>query len=99
MARLVHRIFALLVVGPILLWLGAAAVVLTLGNLFGCEINEGYANPCLVAGTDWGDTAYSLGLFAAWGPLFLAPVVTGAAMLWGLFAGIRALLCRRADRP
>jgi len=98
MARLVHRLFALLVLGPILLWLGAVASVLTLGNLFGCDINEGSAAPCIVAGTDLGETAYTLGIFAAWGPLFLAPVVMGAAMLWALFAAVRAILRRRADR-
>lgn len=99
MARLIHLFFALLVIGPILIWLGAAAGALTLANAFGCTIHEGFANPCLVAGTDWGEAAYTLGLLAAWGPLIFAPVVMGAAMLWALFAAVRALLRRRTDRP
>jgi len=98
MARLIHLVFALLVIGPILIWLGAAAGVLTLANGFGCTIHEGFATPCLIAGTDWGEAAYTLGLLAAWGPLIFAPVVIGSAALWGLFALVRAFLRRRAHR-
>lgn len=96
MARLIHLVFALLVIGPILLWLGAVGVTLTLAHAFDCTIHEGFANPCRIAGADWGEAAYTLGVFAAWGPLLLAPVVIGAAALWALFALLRVLLRRRA---
>jgi len=96
MARLLHILFALLVFGPVALWLAAFAATLVLANRFDCAISEGAVRPCIVAGADWGEAAYTLAMFAAWGPLMLAPMVIGAAALWMLFMLLRAVLRRRA---
>ncbi|MGY9049755.1 hypothetical protein P775_20945 [Puniceibacterium antarcticum] len=84
-----NRVFAALVFGPILLWILCIAAVMILSGPFGCTIHEGFANPCLVWGTDQSENAYTFGMLGAWGPLFFGPLVMGVAMLWGIFALIR----------
>ncbi|KAA2312112.1 hypothetical protein DL237_14075 [Pseudooceanicola sediminis] len=61
----------------------ALAVVRFLAST-GCRIDEAAAHPCVILGRDLAELAYSMGFFAAWGPLFLFPVSVGIAMLWGL---------------
>lgn len=80
--RVVHRLFALALGAPLLLWLACIELVLVLAGPYGCTIHEGFENPCEVAGMDLGGTAYAAGMIAAWGPLLLAPVMAGTAILW-----------------
>ncbi|MEO3478498.1 hypothetical protein AAFO90_12560 [Phaeobacter sp. CAU 1743] len=94
--RNAHRILALLTLGPILLWALAFGAVLFLSAVLGCSINEGFAAPCLLLGRDISDTAYALGLFAAWGPLVFAPFVMGAGLSWAILALIGALRKRKS---
>lgn len=82
MPRWVHKVFAVLTMGPVALWLISIAVTLSLGKFGGCVIHEGFANPCVLAGRDWGETAYAVGVFAAWGPLIFAPYVVVAGFGW-----------------
>ncbi|CUH86476.1 hypothetical protein PH5382_00388 [Phaeobacter sp. CECT 5382] len=93
---MINRIFLLFTLGPVLLWLLCIAVVLFLGNVIGCTIHEGFANPCNLLGMDLADTAYSMGVFAAWGPLLFGPVVVGAGILWILVALIRSIRKRKS---
>ncbi|UWQ27533.1 hypothetical protein K3555_13435 [Leisingera sp. M527] len=93
--RLIRRILAILALGPIALWLLCIAFVMLLGFGFGCEINEGFANPCVVLGRDLSETAYSMGILAAWGPLIFGPVSMGAGFLWAIAVAID----RHRSRP
>lgn len=93
---MINRLLAILTIGPLLLWILSITVVLFLGNVMGCTIHEGFANPCTIAGLDLSDFAYSLGIFAAWGPLLFGPVVLGAGFLWGAVALIRAIRKRKS---
>lgn len=95
MARFTHISFASLTFGPILFWLFAIAVVLSLSGLADCRIDEAGAYPCHVMGIDVGNMAANLGLFAAWGPLIFGPFVVGAGILWALVAIVRRLLHRK----
>ena len=92
---MISRLLAALTFGPMLLWLVSIGAVLFLGSVMGCTIHEGYANPCMVVGFDLGNMASSMGIFAAWGPLFFGPVVLGAGFLWFLMALIRQLRKRK----
>lgn len=85
-----HRAFAIATVAPIGLWglCVAGVAVLSLGA--GCAIDEGSAHPCMVLGQDLGRTAYTLGVFAAWGPLLAGPVSVGMALVWGAATLARA---------
>ncbi|WP_264212981.1 hypothetical protein [Leisingera thetidis] len=93
--RLIRRILAILALGPIALWLLCIAFVMLLGVGFDCTIHEGFSNPCVVLGRDLGDTAYTMGVFAAWGPLIFGPVSLGAGFLWAIAVAID----RRRSRP
>ncbi len=97
MNRWINRFFALMTFGPILLWLGAIVIVMVLGGVYGCQINEASVNPCDVHGREIGETAALLGFFAAWGPLIMGPVIAVSALAWGVLA-IIAYLRRRARR-
>ncbi|WP_240453878.1 hypothetical protein [Chachezhania antarctica] len=96
MGRWLTTLLAILTLAPVALWLGAVAATLYLGQVQGCTIHEGYANPCPFLGRDIADTAYALGMFAAWGPLFLMPVVAPAGLLWLVVGIIRTIRRRRA---
>ncbi|WP_323782721.1 hypothetical protein [Leisingera sp.] len=86
--RLIRRILAIVALAPIALWLLCIACVMLLGFGFGCDINEGFATPCVVLGRDLSETAYSLGLFAAWGPLMFGPASLGGGFLWAVAVAI-----------
>ena len=55
--------------GPILVLLLASGIA----DLYGCELNEGYANPCIVLGTDIGDLLYAAAVLP-WLSFFTIPV-------------------------
>lgn len=78
-----NRIALVLVLTPLALWITAMVVTLALGGL-GCEIDEGAAHACRLAGLDLSDFAYSTGVFAAWGGLLMLPFSGGFALLWGV---------------
>ena len=89
-----NRLLALALGLPVLAWIVCLAGTIALANLAGCEIHEGFANPCTVAGIDLADAAYTMGVLAAWGPLFMMPWLVGAAALWIGWATLRFILRR-----
>ncbi|WP_246149726.1 hypothetical protein [Tritonibacter litoralis] len=89
-----YRLFVVLTLAPIGVWLLTVVGVIILGAGFNCTIHEGFANPCMVLGRDIGETAYGLGVFAAWGPLFVLPISLGMAILWGAFTLVARLWAR-----
>ncbi|WDR07365.1 hypothetical protein PSQ90_08085 [Devosia rhodophyticola] len=60
-----------------------ASVLLTyvVADANGCVVNEASANGCLVAGTDWGGTLYTMGVMG-WFGLITLPLGAGAAIVW-----------------
>ncbi|WP_244520729.1 hypothetical protein [Aliiruegeria lutimaris] len=58
-------------------------------------IQEGFANPCQVAGVEIGVLAYSMGVFAAWGLLMVLPFSLGSGLLWAIVALVAHLIRRR----
>lgn len=60
----------------------------------GCRLDEGSAHPCLIAGTDYGGTLYTLGVL---GWLMLASLPLGgiAVLAWAVVLGIHLLARRR----
>ncbi len=85
-------------------WIGAALVVVGLlpvalaflaggiASAAGCVLHEGFANPCMIGGTDWGETLYTL-FVMGWLALVTLPAAgLGLALLLG--AGIVAAIRR-----
>lgn len=62
--------------GPLLVSLLARAFA----NINGCALHEGFANPCVVIGLDWGETLYAMGTL---GWLTLASLPVAFVMLVG----------------
>lgn len=89
--RRTNRIFAFLMAAPILIWLLSLIAMFLLGYVFGCKVNEGYVQTCKVFGIELGESIYSFGIFAAWGPLMFGPIVVGTGLLWALVALIATI--------
>lgn len=77
--RWISGIAALVCALPLLSLLFAG----TMASLAGCELHEGFVNPCLILGADWGGLLYGMGVM---GWLFLAtgPVMIFILGLWAL---------------
>ena len=63
---------------PVALPLAAFAVA----QVGGCELNEGSASACMVAGVDVGELLYSA-LVLGWLALATLPMAFGLALVWG----------------
>lgn len=75
-------VYITLIGGIVLCLLPLASVVLASGfaSLNGCELHEGYVNPCVVFGIDRGDTLYSAALFG-WFMMFTLPIAVILVLL------------------
>ena len=82
----VHRIFAILTFGPIVMWLLALASVMYLGFIAGCRIDEGNIHPCTHLGLELGRLANTLGFFASWGVILFGAFSMIAGFVWGVTA-------------
>lgn len=59
----------------------------------GCTLHEGFANPCVINGTDYGETLYTMGVMG-WLMLATLPVAAGLILLW-IVVEIAAFIRRR----
>jgi TRAP-type C4-dicarboxylate transport system permease small subunit len=64
----------------------------------GCELHEGFANPCVVGGRDYGETLYSLGLLG-WLALVTLPIGLVLAGLYVVIVMVVWALRRRKAQP
>lgn len=91
-----RRTFVVLA-GLCLLPLVAVIVSAALAGLFGCELNEGVTNVCIVAGFDAG--GFLSGLFVAgWLALITLPLLMCIIALWALVEWGSWWHKRRRDR-
>jgi ABC-type Fe3+ transport system permease subunit len=56
----------------------SAVIASVLANANGCVVDEGSIHPCLIAGSDWGENLYTLGVL---GWLMLVTLPVGAIAL------------------
>lgn len=47
----------------------------------GCTLHEGFANPCVINGIDYGETLYTMGVMG-WLMLATLPIAAGLLLLW-----------------
>ncbi len=52
-----------------------------IANAAGCAVDEGSSHPCIIAGTDWGETLYTM-FVLGWFMLFTIPLGAMASMAW-----------------
>ena len=81
---LIHGSIILFIVligfGPLLLTFGAVAFA----NLNDCVLHEGFPNPCVVFGVDWGDMLYTFGVMG-WITLASLPV---AVIMFAIYLSV-----------
>lgn len=78
-------------VAPMLSMLVAAAIA----NYNGCTLHEGFANPCVVAGRDIGETLYNMAMMA-WLMLFTLPLAALVVLAWIVAEIVHVVRRRRA---
>ncbi|MEP2716544.1 hypothetical protein [Pseudophaeobacter sp.] len=93
---MINRLFAILTLGPLALWIFSLLALLGLNHGLGCGFDAAYSTPCSLAGIDLAGTNYGTGVFVVWAPFLLGPIVLVAGVLWGLVALIRKLRKRKS---
>ena len=78
---------------PLLLAMGAS----TVADWYGCTVNEGMSNPCIVGGVDYGDTFYTF-FVLGWLGLVTIPLGLIAALVWTAIFAITRARARAVDR-
>jgi hypothetical protein len=86
---LVLGAMAFLGMSPLLLAMLAGAFA----QANGCTLHEGYVNPCVVGGRDWGPLLYNLGV-GFWWVFFTGPLGMLAMGLYGLAVLVRRFAVR-----
>jgi hypothetical protein len=66
----------------------------TIAEANGCTLHEGFVNPCLVNGTDMGETLYAMGVMG-WFMLATIPLGAMALVAWLVILVIHLIARRR----
>jgi len=72
----------------LLLWAAPLLTALAAGGLatwLGCELNEGSSHPCILFGSDIGETLYTLGVLG-WLSIIGIPFAAIALVIWAIIA-------------
>ena len=75
------------------------AIAGTIADTNGCTLHEGFVNPCVINGKDWGQDLYTMGMMG-WFTIATLPIAAGAAAIYLLIVVIIAIVRwtrRRSD--
>jgi len=72
-----YLIVAFIAISPILVAVFAGSIA----ESHGCKLDEGSVHPCIIAGTDWGDTLYTMGVMG-WFSLLSMPLGFVLFIIW-----------------
>ena len=67
------------------------AIAGTIADTNGCTLHEGFVNPCIINGKDWGQDLYMMGMIG-WFTIATLPVAVGVAAIYLLVVVILALV-------
>jgi hypothetical protein len=67
-----------------------------IANANGCVVDEGSVHPCLIAGSDWGETLYTLGVLG-WLMLVTLPVGSVALLVLAVVLLVHRTTWRHRD--
>ncbi len=84
---MVRKLIYILLIGGIALSLTPVLALLWATNFaerHGCDLHEGFVNPCVVNGSDWGETLYTAAM-SGWLLMFTIPVSVLLLLLLILF--------------
>lgn len=77
-------IHTLVVIGILVLGVSPfipVAIAGTMAERNGCTLHEGFVNPCVINGEDWGETLYSMGMMG-WIGIATIPLAIGVAGIY-----------------
>lgn len=90
------RLFRILTALAILACLSpmiSVAIAGYIASSHGCTLHEGFPNPCVINGTDYGETLYTMGVLG-WLMLATMPIAAGLLLLW-IVVEVAAFIHRR----
>jgi hypothetical protein len=96
------KIIIYFIIGLVILIIGLSPIICTasagfIANVYGCTLHEGFKNPCIINGTDYGDTLYTMGMMG-WLAIGTLPITAGLLLIWllvGLFLILRSRLAKK----
>lgn len=90
-----------LLLAAILLFATAPLISVAIAGMIaeanGCTLHEGFVNPCIVGGVDWGSTLYALGVMG-WFMLATIPIGAIALAAWLVAAVVLLVIGYRRRR-
>lgn len=92
------KIFRFVILLGILICLApliSTAVAGWIASSHGCTLHEGFVNPCVINGTDYGQMLYQMGVMG-WLMLATIPIAAGLIALWIIAEIVRLVHKRRA---
>lgn len=75
----------------------SVAIAGAVAEAHGCTLHEGFKNPCLINGVDYGDTLYTMGVLG-WFMLATLPIGAFACLIWAVILIVH-LVSRRRRQP
>lgn len=90
----IHAAVVLLILAAALSPLIATAIAGIIAEANGCELHEGFANPCVINGVDRGEDLYAAGMLG-WFAIATIPIGVVAAAVYLLVVAIVAWVRRR----
>ena len=73
----------------------------TIAERNNCELHEGFVNPCIIDGEDWGETLYAMGMMGWFGLVTIpgALLIAAAFLLFVISVAIIRYVRRRNMAP
>ena len=90
----IARVILILVILVSLLPLGFALGAAWLAEAHGCDLHEGFVNPCVIAGADRGEALYTV-FVSGWFALLTLPLGLGALVTLLLLLAVDLIRRRR----
>jgi hypothetical protein len=96
MRRTIVRIFIHTFVILFILFLGISPFIVTsiagaIADANGCTLHEGFVNPCIINGEDWGQDLYTYGMLG-WLAIGTIPIALAVALIYLLVVVIIAIV-------
>lgn len=82
----IHTFVVLLILFVAFLPAISVAIAGSIANANGCQLDEGSVHPCLVNGTDMGETLYTMGVMG-WFMLATIPIGLGLVVVYLIVVG------------
>ena len=94
---IIYLILLFLIVGVALAPVGCVVLAGTIGDINGCKVDEGSVHPCVIAGKDYGQSLYTLGVLG-WFMLLTLPAGVVLGLFWLIILLVHRVRWNRRQR-